>query len=188
MLKKTIVGLVLLMLSGTAFAGSLSLQAKASYFFPSDTYFKSIYGSAPTFGAKVAYDLAIGLGLWADVEFYSKTGTTDVTGDTSMAGETTKLRLVPVTAGVRYVFLPGGFVSPYLGAGIGLFQYKETNSIGTVSKSDIGFTAQAGVLVRLGRTVFVDLQGSYSSCKVNPAGVEAELGGIKAGLGLGVAF
>lgn len=175
-------GLVLLLLTGTVFAGSFSIQAKASYFLPSDDYFKSIYGKAPTYGAKIGLDIWKGLGLWVDAEFYSKTG------KTTMTAETTKLQLVPISAGLRFLFMHAKNFSPYLGGGVGYFQYKETNPIGTVSKGDVGFVVQAGVMLKLGRVVFVDFQGSYSSCKVSPAGVEAELGGIKAGLGLGVAF
>jgi opacity protein-like surface antigen len=188
-MRKTIIaGLILLSLTGAAVAGPLSVQVKGSYFFPSDSYFKSIYGSALMFGAKAAYDLKSGLGFWLGVDVYSKSGTTEVLGDSSIAGESTKLSLVPVTAGVRYVYKAGRLLSPYVGVGLGYFFYKESNSIGTVSKSELGFAAQAGVMVYLGQRAFLDIQGSYSSCKVNPSGVEAQLGGFSLGLGLGVAF
>lgn len=182
MKKSRAVCFILVLCAGHVFAGSFSIQAKASYFLPADSYFKSIYGNAPTFGAKIGLDIWKGLGVWVDAEFYSKKG------KTSLSGEETELQLFPLAAGIRCMFLRSRSFSPYLGAGIGYFQYKEVNPIGTVSKSDTGFVAQAGFMLKLGRTFFFDIQGSFSNCKVNPAGVEADLGGWKAGLGLGISF
>ncbi|MGA2587594.1 MAG: OmpW family outer membrane protein [Candidatus Aminicenantales bacterium] len=182
MQKRLVIGCAIFLLTGTAFAASISIQMKASYFLPSDEYFKSIYGNAPTYGAKIGFDIWKSIGIWLDAEFYSKTG------KTTLMSEETKLQLIPITAGVRYMFLPDKNFSPYLGAGIGYFQYKETNPIGSVSKGDVGFIIQGGFVFKLNRMIFVDVQGSYSSCKANPSGVEAELGGIKVGLGLGISL
>jgi opacity protein-like surface antigen len=180
--KKIAVGLVLVLAAGGAFGGAFSVQVKASYFLPGDSYFKSIYGNAPTFGVKIGLDVWKGLGVWVDAEYLARSGKTTVTA------ETTDLTLIPITGGIRYAFSLGKNILPYLGAGVGYFLYEEKNAIANVSKGDIGYVGLAGVMIKFGRTVFVDIQGSYSTCKVNPAGVEAELGGVKAGLGLGVSF
>jgi hypothetical protein len=44
-----------------------------------------------------------------------------------------------------------------------------------------GFIIKAGVII-------IDFQASYSYCRVKPAGVEADLGGFQAGIGLGFEF
>ena len=36
--------------------------------------------------------------------------------------------------------------------------------------------------------ILFDIKGSYSYCKVKPADLEANLGGLKVGLGLGLEF
>lgn len=36
--------------------------------------------------------------------------------------------------------------------------------------------------------LFLDMKGSYSYCKVKPADIEADLGGFRGGIGLGLEF
>ena len=182
MRTKISIGLISLILTGTAFAESFSIQFNASFFSPSDKYFKSIYGNAPMYGLKIGATITKGLVFWVDADFYTKNGRMTQTT------EVTNLKLVPILAGLYLRLIPAGKFSPYLGGGIGYFLYQEKSPLGTVSKGDVGFVAQAGIVFKVGRTVFADLQGSYTACKVNPAGVEADLGGLKAGLGLGFAF
>jgi opacity protein-like surface antigen len=77
---------------------------------------------------------------------------------------------------------------PYVGAGLGYFQFKETNSIKTVEKGAIGFVVRAGLVFKLGAPFFMDVQGTWSTCSVQPLEVQANLGGFSAGVGLGLEF
>jgi hypothetical protein len=71
---------------------------------------------------------------------------------------------------------------------LGYFQYKETNSIGNVEKGDVGFVVRAGLAFKLGAPFFVDIQGTWTTCSVQPLEVKANLGGFSAGAGLGLEF
>jgi hypothetical protein len=64
----------------------------------------------------------------------------------------------------------------------------EPNLLGSVKHQDWGYLAQFGFVVKISKALFLDLQGSYSECRVNPAGVEANLGGLQAGIGMGLEF
>ena len=132
-------------------------------------------------GGELSFSISERGAIWAGGDYYSKVGKLGFTQDE------TKIRIVPLAAGVKYYF-SGGRLRPYAGAGAAYFQYKETNSIGTIEKGDVGFVARAGLLVMLGPTFFMDVQGGWSTCSVQPGDVKANLGGLSLGLGLGFEF
>ncbi|MDW7760721.1 MAG: hypothetical protein SCM96_08790 [Acidobacteriota bacterium] len=167
--------------AGAAAGDSFSIQARGAYFIPSEAVFKEIYGESPVYGGGISLKIMGGLSLWAGGSFFNKTGTLTFTE------ESTTMTLIPVFGGLQYQFLSGRF-RPYIGAGAGYILYKEENPIGKVEDGGLGFMGLAGVKVLIAGPLFLDLQGSYSMCKVEPAGIEADLGGIHIGLGLGLQF
>jgi opacity protein-like surface antigen len=182
-LPKTIVFLALALISTwlSASAQGLSIEARGSYFSPSDAVFREIYGYGISWGGELSFSLSGRLAGWAGGDYFVQNGKLPFTEDE------TKIRIVPLTAGIKY-FVAIGRWRPYLGAGIAYFQYRETNSIGTIEKGGLGIIGRGGVLVKLGATFFLDLQGSWSSCRVQPLEVQANLGGFSLGLGLGFEF
>jgi opacity protein-like surface antigen len=171
----------ILAIAGTAPAEGLSIEARGAYFSPADKVFREIYGYGISWGGELSFSVSKRGAIWAGGDYYSKVGKLGFTQDE------TKIRIVPLAAGLKYYFSEGR-LRPYAGAGAAYFQYKETNSIGTIEKGDLGFVARAGLLVMLGPTFFIDIQGSWSSCSVQPAEVKANLGGLSLGLGLGFEF
>ncbi len=159
----------------------LSIQARGSYFSPSDAFFREIYGYGITWGGELGFGFGGPLAGWAGGDYFVQKGKLPFTEDE------TKIRIVPLSAGIKY-FLGFGRWRPYVGGGIAYFQFRETNSIGTVEKGGIGFLGRGGIVLKLGTTFFLDLQGSWSSCRVKPLEVEANLGGLSLGLGLGFEF
>lgn len=184
-MKKGIVALSMLVFLATAAgalrAGGFYLEARGAYFQPTDGAFKDIYGSGTTFGGEVGFGLRGNLSLWLSGDFFTKTGKLTFTG------EETKIQITPACAGVQFRF-SASRLSPYVGAGVGYFQFKETNPIGEVKEGNLGFVGKAGLSFDLGTAFFLDLQAKYSYCKVKPQEVEADLGGFQAGLGLGFRF
>jgi opacity protein-like surface antigen len=162
-------------------SGTISIQARGSYFSPSDEVFRGIYGYGTSWGGEISFAVTKRLAAWAGGDYIIRTGKLPFTEDE------TKIRIVPLSAGAKY-FLAFGRLRPYVGAGLGYFQYRETNSIGTVEKGNIGFLGRAGVVVNLGATFFMDLQGGWSTCRVQPLDVAANIGGFSLGLGLGFEF
>lgn len=163
-------------------AQTLRIAASGAFFKPSDEMFQEIYGNGFSFGGEVRIAIWKGLNLWVSADYFSKDG------GLSLTEEKTNLRIIPLCGGIAFHFLKGRF-SPYLGLGAGYFLYKETSDIDTVKKSDVGFIAQAGCLVTITGPLFLDVQGSYSTCKVKPGELEkVDLGGWNARLGIGLQF
>jgi opacity protein-like surface antigen len=157
------------------------VEAKVLYFQPTEQAFKDIYGSGMSYGGEFDINIFDGLAIWIGAEYFTKKG------ELTFTKEETELQITPIYGGLKYIF-PGRGIMPYLGAGVGYFQYKETNPIGTVKEGKIGFVTQAGLLVRLLGPVLVDFQVGYNMCKIKPQEIEAQIGGLKAGVGLGFSF
>jgi hypothetical protein len=178
---------VVLALAGVtnaAWGAGVTLTLKAGLFFPSDSLFRDIYKNVTTFGGELAVPIAGGLHLWAGAEYFGDKGILPVTL------EETKLRIVPVFVGLRYHFGRSS-VRPYLGAAGAYFLFKEENPIGMASESGIGFLGQGGLLFRLSGRIWIDLFANYRACTLktdDPDPLEADIGGLSAGLGLVLKF
>jgi len=157
------------------------MEAKGGYFMPTEEAFKEIYGSNVCWGGEIGTLLSRYFGIWAGVDYYSKMGKLTFTG------EDTKLRIAPILVGGK-LYIPISKHRLYLGAGVGYFQYKESNAIEVIKKGDIGFVGKAGLVLRFGAAFLFDLQGSYTYCKVKPGELEADLGGLLLGAGIGFQF
>jgi hypothetical protein len=168
----------------TAAAQGPALTLKAGGFFPSDDIFREVYGSGLVFGLDVTVPLTGILDLWAGADFLGQSGLLPV------SEEATNVRIVPLFAGLRARF-DGRKVRPYLGVAAAYFLFHEENPIGSVTESALGLITQAGLLARLGGAVWLDLFAGYRACTVSSGGedpLEANLGGLSAGLGLAYRF
>jgi opacity protein-like surface antigen len=166
------IGFVLAAL-GTARAEGVFLEARGAYFSPSDAAFREIYGYGVSWGGEISFAVSKRAAVWAGGDYFTE--------------EETKIRIVPLAAGLKY-HLALDRVRPYVGAGVGYFQYKEANNIKTIEKGALGLVARAGLLVLVGPSFFIDLQGTWSTCSVQPLEVRANLGGLSLGLGLAFEF
>ncbi|MCX7974641.1 MAG: hypothetical protein N3B16_09105, partial [Candidatus Aminicenantes bacterium] len=119
--------------------------------------------------------------LWLSAETFSKKGKMTFTQ------EETTLKIMPVGFGLS-LELGLGLISPYTHLGVGYFRYEESNVLGRIKKNNVGYVGQIGLLIKTIGPIYLDLFGQYSSCKVKPLELEADLGGLKAGVGLGLQF
>jgi hypothetical protein len=180
--KPTVIAALTLFLAVRPFYGrGLVVQVNGSYFRPADQAFREIYGSAAVLGGEISLALIKGIHLWAGASYYSREG------ELTLTEEKTRLKIMPVYAGLKFQ-ISGSNLSPYLAVGAGYFRYEETNPLGTLSKGDWGFVSQAGVSFRPIRPLILDVHAGYSYCKIKPVELEADLGGLTAGVGLGVEF
>lgn len=161
---------------------TFSVQVRAGYFIPADAVFRELYGRGPAWGGELDAALSSRLSLWAAADYFSRDGLLPETR------EDTTIRVVPLQAGLKAGLDLGASTRVYAGVGLGWFQYREANSIATLKRSGLGFVGRAGVLVDLGETFFLDFGGAWSVCRVDPAGVEAGLGGFQASAGAGFRF
>ena len=174
----------LVLIAGSARAAGTSVTLKGGYFSPSDEIFREVYGGGPSFGLEIAVPVAGVFQAWAGAELFSKKGLT------TESEEATKVRIVPLYAGLRCQFA-GKSVRPYIGAAAGYFLIREKNPLGTASDGGIGFLGQTGLLIDLGPSFALDVHAGYRACTVTSDGddpVEAKLGGLSAGLGLAYRF
>jgi opacity protein-like surface antigen len=162
-------------------AATLRVEIKGAYFKPSDEAFRDIYGQGQTFGAELGFKFNRFIGLWLSVDSFSKKG------QMTFTQEETTLKIMPISAGLS-LEVALNFISPYAHLGLGYFHYEESNILGQVKKNNLGFVGQIGLLIKTVGPLYLDLFGQYSSCKVKPLELEANLGGLIAGLGLGLQF
>jgi hypothetical protein len=188
MIKRSLAGFMLIaVLAGPALAAAGTgpvLALRAGGFFPSDDVFREVYGTGLSFAADLSVPLAGPLQLWAGAEFLNKTGLLPVSEEKS------ELRIVPLFAGLRLQFGRKN-VKPYFGAAAAYFMFHEENPIGAADDNALGLIVQAGLQVRFGGPVWLDLFTGYRTATVRTDGedpLEARLDGFSAGLGLAYRF
>jgi hypothetical protein len=162
----------------SAYGGGFSLQATGGYFQPRDQAFKDIYGSGLAYGAQADIGVWRGFYLWAGVSNISREG------ELSLTKEETKLNIIPFFGGLKFRFLKTS-VRPYVALGVGYFRYQETNLLGRIDNGDIGFVGQVGVSLKTLRSFCLEVYARYSGCRIKPANIEANLGGLELGVGFG---
>lgn len=172
---------VLLFVSGSAHAANIILEFKTQYFSPSDEEFKDIYGGGVMYGGEVSIGVWKGLELWLGGSYFSREG------ELTFTKEKTELQIIPVGGGLRYRW-QGKSLSPYLAAGLGLYQFKESNPIGEVDLGEVGFVAGIGTYVRIAGGLLIDLYANFSVCEFRSDDFEINISGFGTGIGIAYEF
>ena len=157
------------------------LEAIGYYFQPTESAFKDLYGGGMSFGGEFSATIWKSIGMWVGTDVFSNNGECTFTKDKI------ELQIIPFHGGLKFQ-LPNPRIKPYAGIGIGYFKYKESTPFSKVDKGDIGYLGQIGCLFKVVGGLFFDIKGSYSYCSAKPQDIRANLGGLKAGLGLGFEF
>lgn len=173
------IAVLLLLAVPAAGAARVSTRLSASFFLPADPVFRDVYGGGGAFGAELAVTVGPNLEVWAGGTSFAKDGALTFTG------EEARIRLTSLLAGVRYRF-GRGTLTPYAGAALGAVFYRESSPIGEARGEDFALGIQTGVEWLIGPRFFVDARVSYVSCRVDPDGLKAQLGGLSAGIGVGL--
>lgn len=184
-MKKTLVlTLALFTAAGGLAAGQkFSLSLAAGIQSPADSGYRDIYGRSVFLPeVKAGLSLTPALYLWAGY------------GLASAEGETPELQS-PAESSQNFLSLGGGYrgtISSSLGfkAEIGLADvfYREEALGETVSGSALGFTAGAGLTYTLGDTFFLLAEAGYLLAQKTINDVDVKMGGLRAGLGIGLNF
>lgn len=181
MKKINITVLSILLASGFVSAGDFTVQVKGVYINPTDQVFKDIYGSGFMYGGELGFGIGKGVEIWIDGMYFRKSG------QTTFTKEETKLSLFPLSGGVKAIFDFGVF-ELYVGGGVSYFQYKESSPIGELKENKLGWLIRAGTYINITRFLFLDLQAAFNYAKVRTGDLEANLGGLSFGAGLGFRF
>jgi hypothetical protein len=158
-----------------------SIKAGAAYFYPSESSLKKIYGNGAGWNAEMNLRLVSFLDLWAFGSQYEKKGHLPVTG------ESTTMRLTTFGGGFKFR-AKAGPLRLYAGAGAAACAYRESNVIGLAQGTDVGIIGQAGFYIPIVAGLMIDLAGDYTSIKVKPAAISADLGGARLAVRLGYVF
>jgi hypothetical protein len=181
MKKLMIIVSFIILLSGMAAASDFIVELKAHYLHPSEKAFRDIYGGGLMYGGAISLGVWKGLDVWFGGSYFSKKG------ELTFTKEETKLEIYPLGGGLKYR-LSEGVLSFYVGVGLNYYQYKESNPLGDVSKSGLGYTGRIGNYVKVTGGLLIDLYVNYSYCRIKPADFEINIGGIEAGVGVGYEF
>ena len=188
MTKKMVVSmglfLAIILAAPSVQAFSVRLGGSISYYALSDSVINNIYGSG---GIQFGGFLAMGLGK--SLELRAEAGSFKATGKMTVSKELIDLSEILLTAGLRFQVLDKK-LSPYLGAGVGIVNYKENypNRFEDVSDSAFGFYGESGIYLFAGRHFLLDLNIRYLSAGADGFEEKVNLGGIRAGLNIGLRF
>lgn len=169
--------LMILFILGTLNGQETAVVLETSYFMPSDQAFKDIYGSGIQVGGEFHIDVMRRTSIWIGASYFSKEG------ELTYTKEEATLKIIPVYLGVCYRFTEEKII-PYLGIGMGIHFYREIASLYTIEYARFGLLAQTGVLMKLARKFYLELEVNYSYCRINPDDTGINIGGIGAGIGL----
>ncbi len=170
------------LLAGLAFASDYRAELKMSYFNPSQKIFKEVYGSGTIFGIKMERSgLYKKFGLMMEAGYFKKQGKLTFTE------EDTTVKIIYLGPGVNYRLTKGIF-DLYGGAGFRYYQFEETNPIGHAKQGKWGYFLSVGAYIHLTKKFYADFEVNYSKCKVKPADIRVEIGGLEAGIGIAYKF
>lgn len=157
------------------------IKVGVNYFRPSKQIFRDIYGNG------VMYRAEIGIGIGRDLELWMAGGHFSKKGELSFTKEITKLQILPIEWGVRYISIEGN-INLYTGIGLNYYQVKETSPIGEVSNGKLGFGGETGAFTRITGGLIIDFRMGYYYCKIKLANRKIDIGGLTVGIGLGYEF
>lgn len=166
--------------------GDMGIGLGAYYYHITDSSYKEIYREGNLmFNSTLSVVFTKKWEGRIEISYFQKKG------KSTLKDESVKLVLTPVFAGLRFRIVDTSQVSPYLGAGIDYFLYKEEvpQSFGDdVSDSTIGFHAEAGVYFHMGKNFLLDINFRYVKADAKPFEEKVGIGGLRAGVGLEYRF
>jgi hypothetical protein len=137
--------------------------------------------------------LLAGLGASAaivsNLNFYLEAKYWEREGALTFSKEKTRLWLVPISVGARYI-VPLGIVNPYLGTGGDIYFYYEDNAIGRTANSATGYHVLGGFYLRFARSLplMINLKVKYTWAKTTQDDFTIQLGGPEYAAGIALAF
>ena len=163
-------------------------EVKVSYFYSTNADFKNIYSSGGGL-----YRLETSLEAYKNLYPFLSVGYFETSGHSQGQQSPTKLKMVPISPGLKYFFLEKKKLRPYLGAGIltsYLHIYNDSPYVIKVqSKWGVGGLFQGGFIAYITRSFIIDGFIDYSYMNIHFKNTRsANVSGLSIGGGLGYAF
>jgi hypothetical protein len=123
------------------------------------------------------------LGLSLGVKYFTKKGKTSVTQ------ESTRLTLIPVSLGARYLFKIKQFL-PWIEMGMDYYNYKESAAIKSTKGWAFGYHVAGGCYFELPEVKFIKLKfyAKHTKAMAEENEIRVNLGGFEYSLGLAFGF
>lgn len=187
-MKRSIIGgLGIILLASILDAKIARIEINASYFFPSEKAFRDIYGE----GIKYGFDIS--RNVWKNMELHVYLNYLFKRGELTFTRERTWVKIIPLGTSLRYTFLKKK-INLYAGVGLTYNLFEEKNPIGRVREDKLGYTAKIGGFKRLKglkkfmKEFIIDVYINYNYCKMKPAEIKFDIGGVDLGIGFGFEF
>jgi len=163
------------------------IAISGSLFCPSEKAFREIYGTDMMFGLDIGRNIWKAVELHLEINYYSKRG------QLTLTKERTRIKLIPLALSSRYTFLKRK-INLYAGLGLTYNSFEEKNPIGKVKEYKLGFAIKVGAFKRIKgfkkfiKVFIMDAYLNYSYCKMKPAEIKFDAGGINVGIAFGTEF
>jgi hypothetical protein len=172
---------ILLAVSAGLAADGPGVMVRGGVFWPSDTDFRTIYGAGAIWGIEASWLLWRHIEPWISADLFCKHGHMIPTQ------EETRIWLIPVAAGLRYV----GRVGPvrlHAGGGVVYHFFRERAPIGTATDGGLSAIAEGGGRIPLSRNWDLGLSLRYSRRRLQPQELSFDVGGLQTSLEIGFRF
>jgi opacity protein-like surface antigen len=176
---------ILMILSHPAYSQKLKAGGSLNYYTVTDSLYKDVYGAGNImFGGSLSYEVLKSLELRAEASYFKQKG------EMTLSQEEITLTLIPLILGARVYFFEFNPLTIYLGTGMDFYAYKEKlpDRFEEVSESTIGYHLEAGSYVNIWRKVYLDMNFRYIKADAKPFDETINLGGFRAGIGIGFQF
>jgi len=164
-------------------AGGFRVGASVGYYSVADSIYKDTYGSG-----NLIYDGSLSYDLLRHFEIRGEVGYFKDKGKMTLTREEINFSMIPVVIGMRAKLVKIKKLSPYLGAGVDFYSYKERSRLGDTSESTVGFHIEGGSYIALGQRFHMDFNLRYVKADAQPFDETIKLGGWRAGIGVGYSF
>jgi hypothetical protein len=180
-------GIGLLLMTSILNAKIARLEISGAFFYQSEKAFREIYGNGMKYGIDISRNIWRGIELHLEANYFLKKG------NLTFTKERTRVKILPLGANLRYVFLKKK-IHLYMGAGLTYNLFEEKNPIGEAKKNKIGFSARLGGikkikgLKKIFEAFIIDVYMKYNYCKMKPAEIRIDIGGLDLGMAIGFEF
>jgi opacity protein-like surface antigen len=163
----------------------LKVAPAVHYYAVQDSVYREVYGRGD-----IMYGLTLALQPLPLLEIAVDGNLFQDKGRMTYTDEEVQFTLRTLAVSLRLHLVRARFFSVYLGAGgdYCFFKEKEPARFGDVSGSTAGYHAEAGMCLNLPWKFYLDLNVRYIAARAKPLGENLEIGGLRAGLGLGLRF
>lgn len=166
-------------------AEDIKAGGSVNYYSVTDSIYKDTYEKGNLmFGGSLSYEVMRRLELRAEGNYFRDKG------EMTKTNEEITFTIIPIVLGVRYKVLELNRLSPYLGAGVDFYFYRENlpPRFEDVSDSTIGFHIEVGSYVNVMHGFYLDLNVRYIRANAKSNDETIKLGGFRAGIGIGYCF